>query len=97
MDRGAEFRAGGHRPHLDVRPRLRPQLHGLLRHDHGQDEEGIFQPGMMINISATLITLQPLLNRIYIQPADLGWPTRNGKKLSSSQAQLDQATCLAVA
>ena len=25
------------------------------------------------------------------------WPTGNGKKLSSSQAQLDQATCLAVA
>ena len=26
-----------------------------------------------------------------------GWPTGNGKKLSSSQAQLGQATCLAVA
>ena len=26
-----------------------------------------------------------------------GWPTGKGKKLSSSQAQLGQATCLAVA
>ena len=26
-----------------------------------------------------------------------GWPTGNGKKLSSSQAQLGKATCLAVA
>ena len=26
-----------------------------------------------------------------------GWPTGNGKKLSSSQAQLGQATCLDVA
>ena len=26
-----------------------------------------------------------------------GWPTGNGKKLSSCQAQLAQATCLAVA
>ena len=33
-----------------------------------------------------------------IQPADIqGWPTGNGKKLSSTQAQLGQATCLAVA
>ena len=26
-----------------------------------------------------------------------GWPTGNGRKLSSSQAQLGQATCLALA
>ena len=26
-----------------------------------------------------------------------GWPTGNGKKLSSSQAQMGKATCLAVA
>ena len=32
-----------------------------------------------------------------VQPADIGWPTGNGKKLSCSQAQLGQATCLAVA
>ena len=32
-----------------------------------------------------------------LQPADLGWPTGYGKKLSRSQAQLGQATCLAVA
>ena len=32
-----------------------------------------------------------------IQPADIGWPTGNRKKLSSCQAQLGQATCLAVA
>ena len=32
-----------------------------------------------------------------IQPADIGLPTGNGKKISCSQAQLGQATCLAVA
>ena len=32
-----------------------------------------------------------------LQPADIGWPTGNKKKLSSTQAQLGQATCLAVA
>ena len=31
-----------------------------------------------------------------LQPADIGLPTGNGKKLSCSQAQLGQATCLAV-
>ena len=29
--------------------------------------------------------------------AATGWPTGNGKKQSSSQTQLDQVTCLAVA
>ena len=32
-----------------------------------------------------------------LQLADIGWPTGNGKKLSSTQALLGQATCLAVA
>ena len=32
-----------------------------------------------------------------LQPADIGWPTGNGKKLSSTQAQLGQATCLCAA
>ena len=32
-----------------------------------------------------------------LQPADIGYPTGYGEKLSSSQAQLGQATCLAVA
>ena len=32
-----------------------------------------------------------------VQPADIGWPTGNGKKLRCSQAQLSQATCLTVA
>ena len=31
-----------------------------------------------------------------VQPADIGWPTGNRKKLSSTQAQLGQATCWAV-
>ena len=40
----------------------------------------------------------PLKNRDYLlQGGWGGWPTGNGKKLSSSQAQLGQATCLAVA
>ena len=34
---------------------------------------------------------------LYVQPADIGWPTGNRKKLSNCQAQLGQATCLAVA
>ena len=32
-----------------------------------------------------------------LQPADIGWPTGNGKKLMCSQAQLGQATCLGAA
>ena len=32
-----------------------------------------------------------------VQGGWVGWPTENGKKLSNSQAQLGQATCLAVA
>ena len=36
-----------------------------------------------------------LVRRYFVQPADIGWPTGDGKKLSSSQAQLGQATCLA--
>ena len=35
--------------------------------------------------------------RYILQPADIGWPTGNRKKLSCCQAQLSQATCLAVA
>ena len=34
---------------------------------------------------------------VELQPADIGWPTGNGKKLSSCQAQLGQATCLGAA
>ena len=43
------------------------------------------------------ISIQIGLRKKYVQPADIGWPTGNGKKLSCSQAQLGQATCLAVA
>ena len=32
-----------------------------------------------------------------VQPADIGWPTGNEKKLSCSQAQLGQATGLPLA
>ena len=32
-----------------------------------------------------------------VQPADIGWPTGNGKKLRCTQAQLGQATCLGAA
>ena len=37
------------------------------------------------------------INTERIQPADIGLPTGNGTKLSCSQAQVGQATCLAVA
>ena len=40
---------------------------------------------------------QTVLLSILVQPADIGWLTGNGKKLSCSLAQLGQATCLAVA
>ena len=36
-------------------------------------------------------------SRVYLQGGWGGWPTGNGNKLSSIQAQLGQATCLAVA
>ena len=35
--------------------------------------------------------------KVILQPADIGWPTGNGKKLRCSQAQLGQATCLGAA
>ena len=43
------------------------------------------------------IRLRPhvAIDVVNIQPADIGWPTGNGKKLSSCQAQLGQATCFA--
>ena len=52
MGGGVELRAGGRRPDLHLGPRVRAQLHGLLRHDHRQDEEGILQPGinMMLDV-----------------------------------------------
>ena len=34
---------------------------------------------------------------LLLQPADIGWPTGNGKKLRCTQAQLGQATCLGAA
>ena len=32
-----------------------------------------------------------------VQPADIGWPTGNGKKLRRSLAQLGQAACMGAA
>ena len=55
------------------------------------------------DVPDTLNILTPTLSRgspthkKYLQPADIGWPTGNGKKLSSTQAQLGQTTCLVVA
>ena len=37
------------------------------------------------------------LDKVIVQPADIGRPTGNRKKLSCCQAQLSQAKCLAVA
>ena len=53
-------------------------------------------------MSRTTLSLELFGNRAYshqliLQPADIGLPTVNGEKLSCSQAQLGQATCLAVA
>ena len=44
-----------------------------------------------------IIQLRRKIQMSQLQPADIGWPTGNGKKLSCSQAQLGQATGLAVA
>ena len=41
--------------------------------------------------------LRKRIVRYYVQGGWGGWPTGNRKKLSSCQAQLGQATCLAVA
>ena len=35
--------------------------------------------------------------KLPVQPADVGWPTGNGKKLSNSQACLLAQLCLAAA
>ena len=43
------------------------------------------------------ISIQIGLRKKYVQPADIGLPIGNGKKLSCSQTQLVQATGLAVA
>ena len=54
---------------------------------------------LLLEGSRDRCTLRGLLNKAAcnLQPADIGWPTGNGKKLSCSQAQLGQATGLAVA
>ena len=43
------------------------------------------------------LKVPPQYKLIILQPANIGLPTENGKKLSCSQAQLGQATCLAAA
>ena len=47
--------------------------------------------------SQLFMEINELLHTMYVQPVDIGWPTGNGKKLSCRQAQLGQATWLAVA
>ena len=42
-------------------------------------------------------TYVPVQAGLALQGGWGGWPTGNGKKLSSCQTQLGQATCLAVA
>ena len=56
-------------------------------------------PGLAVPGSCLLSfhILWAILITCTVQPADIGWPTGNGKKLSCSQAQLGQATCLAAA
>ena len=58
---------------------------GVKLRDASQDDE------------ATAFPLESDERERRVQPADIGLPTGNGKKLSSSQAQLGQATGLAVA
>ena len=42
-------------------------------------------------------TFFSVITKVSLQSADIGWPAGNGKKLSCSQAQIGQATGLAVA
>ena len=54
--------------------------------------------GPMFKISLKHVHVYLCLKfQICLQGGWGGWPTGNGKKLSSCQAQLGQATCLAVA
>ena len=52
----------------------------------------------MLPLCPRLLSMTPKTQKTAeVQPVDIGWPRGNGKKLSSSQAQLGQTTCLAVA
>ena len=47
--------------------------------------------------TSVTVTLAGIGKSVTVQPVDIGLPTENGKKLSSSQAQLGQGTGLDVA
>ena len=51
----------------------------------------------LLMILELYLELSYFLSHIYIQPADIGLPTGNGKILSCTQAQLGQVTGLAFA
>ena len=55
-------------------------------------DAGCFELFLVLHYTKLFLT-----NFIDVQGGWGGWPTGNGKKLSSCQAQLGQPTCLAVA
>ena len=63
-----------------------------ISHQHRQNKAEGGTTKIKVNPTKVLQEMGPP-----VQPADIGLPTGNGKKLSYSQAQLGQATCLAVA
>ena len=69
---------------------------GLCRHNSTSYMRAfIFSENL--SLEEQLLYFWPILHESEVQPADIGWPTGNGKRLSYSQAQLGQATCLAFA
>ena len=66
--------------------------------ERGAAKNIMLVPGKLFAPSEDVMLVRfQLIKSNVIQPADIGWPTGYGKKLSSTQAQLSQATCLAVA
>ena len=61
-------------------------------------QPGIAGPGNILGCCLISFHFQwAILSTSTVQPADIGLPTGNGKKLSCTQAQFGQATGLAVA
>ena len=69
---------------------LGPRYHNLTLNKHLRDRKSSSMPLQLQEVVDVSV-------KYAVQPADIGWPTGNRKKLSSTQAQLGQATCLAVA
>ena len=73
---------------------LFPQINLALGHHQ------VLKQGSGSILLSSMLFLPSILNtfsEVYVQCSCSGWPTGHGKKKSSSQAQLGQATCFVVA